>query len=101
VTSDDAREHLEAAVRRIVPPGPQANTVVNGILALADAYREAKDEAARLREAHRLAVALKRDGRPVPLGLAAANNEYYRRRKAAQRARARGTVAGSGNVRAA
>ena len=93
MTSDDAREHLEAALRRIVPPGPQANAVVDGILALADAYRDAPDEEARLREAHTLAAALRRDGRPVPLRLAAMDRAYYRRRKAAQRAAARESVA--------
>lgn len=89
MTSDDAREELEALIRRAVPASPSANAVVDVILTAADAYRDAPDEEARLRQAHALAAALRRDGRPVPLRLAAMDRAYYRYRKAAQRARAR------------
>jgi hypothetical protein len=91
-TAADARETLEAAIRRALAKytrSPQVNEDVDAILAAADAYRDAPDEEARLREAHALAAALRRDGRPVPLRLAVMDRAYYRHRKAAQRARAR------------
>lgn len=89
MTSDDAREHLEATVRRILGRSPSANEDTEAILAAADAYRAAPDVETLLREAHTLAAALRRDGRPVPLRLAAMDRAYYRGRKAAQRERAR------------